>query len=612
MKSTISSSSRALSSLLQGTSFPRSKNRDGKNFSEPVVVSKKRARSSDGAHAVTKDEDEEYDEDNDGNGYDEEEDDVETSSSLSLFSTSKKSVVSTTRPQQRSKEAEIKSESIIAADAAMRLFRKKMGIRVLGEKAPNAFSAFKELPLNKHTHIILTNIEASRYKEPTPVQMQALPALIMRRDILACAPTGTGKTAAFLLPILSALSSSSSSSSSMKRGARALIVVPTTELAQQTKRAAEALGKGLGLRTSLLCRAQAKRAFKKQKEEEKEDDDDEEEEEEEDEEEEEEEEKDGGYQDDSYSTLSSLPNADILVCTPKRLSNLICRCRSSRGSVCFPESLLFLIFDEADRLLEPGSPTRIHMDAVIEAAHSTAEIRGSTSARLVFGMFTATVSTGIEELANSVLNDPLRVFVGARGAAASSIKQSLLFVGKEEGKIIALRNMVASGVQTPALVFVQSKVRGEDVKNALADQVGEEGAGMLHGDLSPSERNSVVQRVRRGTVLFLVATDLAARGLDFPGVKTVINFDFPTTGVQYIHRIGRTGRGGRSGEAVTFFVENDIRLLRTIANVMRISGCDVPEWMLTLRKLERKAQKRLKTRAVKRSSFNGSLHGSER
>jgi ATP-dependent RNA helicase DDX52/ROK1 len=252
------------------------------------------------------------------------------------------------------------------------------------------------------------------------------------------------------------------------------------------------------------------------------------------------------------------------------------------------------------------------MDAVIEAAHSTTEIRGLASARLVFGMFTATVSTGIEELANSVLNDPLRVFVGARGAAASSIKQSLLFVGKEEGKIIALRNMVASGVQTPALVFVQSKDRGEDVKNALADQVGAEGAGVLHGDLSPSERNSVVQRVRRGTVLFLVATDLAARGLDFPGVKTVINFDFPTTGVQYIHRIGRTGRGGRSGEAVTFFVENDIRLLRTIANVMRISGCDVPEWMLTLKKLERKAQKRLKTRAVKRSSFNGSLHGSER
>lgn len=660
MKPMNSSSSKALSSLLQGTSFLRSKNREGaKSISKPDE-SKKRARTSlDVIKNDINEEEDDEDEDNggdimDNHGGDDDRDvdDDEPSPSLSLFSNKGKKSQSTTissststsssststyldRRQQHLKESRIKNGAILAAEAAMQLFRKKMGIRVLGESAPNAFSAFNELPLHINTKVILKNIEASRYKEPTAIQMQAIPSLLMRRDILACAPTGTGKTAAFMIPILSVLSSTttltttSSSSSfystsssatssiatssaysahtkmSIKRGVRALIVVPTTELAQQTKRAAEALGGGLNLRTALLCRAQVKRALKKQKvvkvEEEEEDEEDIEEEE------------NSSDRKGDYSTLSSsFPQADILVCTPKRLSNMLRRSRSRSGAVCFPESLLFLIFDEADRLLEPDSPTRSYMDAVIDAAHSTSAARTASSPRLVFGMFTATVSTGIEDLANSVLDNPLRVFVGARGAAASSIKQSLLFVGKEEGKLIALKNMVSSGVKTPALVFVQSKSRGEDVKNALADQVGVDGAGLLHGDLSSTEQNSVVQRVRRGTILFLVATDLAARGLDFPGVKTVINFDFPTTGVQYIHRIGRTGRGGRSGEAVTFFVENDIRLLRTIANVMRISGCDVPEWMLTLKKLERKAQKKLQKRAVKRGSFNGSLHGSER
>jgi ATP-dependent RNA helicase DDX52/ROK1 len=173
-------------------------------------------------------------------------------------------------------------------------------------------------------------------------------------------------------------------------------------------------------------------------------------------------------------------------------------------------------------------------------------------------------------------------------------------VGREEGKLLAVRQMVARGVRTPALVFVQSRARGEDVLAALHQDVGARVA-LLHGDLPPSERDAAVTRFRRGEAAFLVATDLAARGLDFPGVATVVNFDFPTTGVQYIHRVGRTGRGGRTGDAVTLFVEEDLRLLRTVANVMRVSGCDVPDWMLDVRKLSRSREKKLRAKPPKRA-----------
>lgn len=213
-------------------------------------------------------------------------------------------------------------------------------------------------------------------------------------------------------------------------------------------------------------------------------------------------------------------------------------------------------------------------------------------------MFTATLDPGVEALALRALEDPVRIFVGARGAAAATVAQRLLFVGRENGKLLALRQMVAAGVRTPAIVFVQSRARGEQVLAALtSDGLS---ADLLHADRTATQRARAVARFRRGEAAFLVATDLAARGLDFAGTATVVNFDLPTSGVQYVHRVGRAGRAGRHGEAVTLFVEDDIVLLRTIANVMRLSGCDVPHWMLELRRAPRALAARLKTRAPKR------------
>jgi len=213
-------------------------------------------------------------------------------------------------------------------------------------------------------------------------------------------------------------------------------------------------------------------------------------------------------------------------------------------------------------------------------------------------MFTATLDAGVEALALRALERPVRIFVGARGAAAPTVAQRLLFVGREGGKLLALRQMVAAGVRTPCLVFVQSRARGEQVFAALAaDGLAAE---LLHADRSAAQRAAAVARFRRGAAAFLVATDLVARGLDFAGVATVVNFDFPTSGVQYVHRVGRAGRAGRRGEAVTLFVEDDLALLRTVANVMRVTGCAVPEWMLSVRRAPRGERARLRTRAPKR------------
>jgi ATP-dependent RNA helicase DDX52/ROK1 len=178
------------------------------------------------------------------------------------------------------------------------------------------------------------------------------------------------------------------------------------------------------------------------------------------------------------------------------------------------------------------------------------------------------------------------------------VAQRLLFVGREEGKALALRNLLAGGVTPPVLVFVQSKARAEQVAALLAL----EGArvGCMHGDLAPAARAEAVTAFRRGDTAFLVTSDVLARGVDFKGVNLVINFDVPTSATAYVHRVGRTGRAGRQGAAVTLFTEADTPLLRSIANVMHASGCEVPPWMLQLKKMSAAGKKRAAAAAPER------------
>ena len=181
------------------------------------------------------------------------------------------------------------------------------------------------------------------------------------------------------------------------------------------------------------------------------------------------------------------------------------------------------------------------------------------------------------------------------------IEQELLFVGREEGKLLAIRQLVQRGeLRPPALIFMQSQERAQ----ALFGELLYDGihVDVIHAGRSNAARENAVRKFRRGDTWVLICTDLVARGVDFRAVKMVINYDLPASGVTYVHRIGRTGRAGRKGKAVTLFTEADFENLRTIANVMKQSGCKVEDWMLNLSRGRPKKQKVIPRRRGKIST----------
>jgi ATP-dependent RNA helicase DDX52/ROK1 len=322
-----------------------------------------------------------------------------------------------------------------------------------------------------------------------------------------------------------------------------------------------------------------------------------------------------------------LPRCDILVATPLLLAAVLRSAGSAQGAAgaaprrAVLPSVRHLVLDEVDNLLETGFLEQV--DEVMSALPTPELLRGlargadgeraaqylaaAPSCAVQQAMFTATLPSGIEELAFTVLKNPVRIVAGKAGAAAPAVAQRLLFVGTERGKVMALQGMLAEGVTPPVLVFVQSKERADQVAQVL-HQEGVQ-AGVIHGDRSAAQREEAITAFRRGESMFLVTTDVLGRGLDFKGVNLVVNFDLPQSAVSYVHRVGRTGRAGRQGQAVTFFTEDDIPLLRSIANVMALSGCAVPPWMLQLRQLQQRDKKRLARSAPVRRDVLRGAHG---
>jgi len=386
-----------------------------------------------------------------------------------------------------------------------------------------------------------TNIAAAGYKEPTRIQMQAIPAMAKGRELLCVAPTGSGKTAAFLIPTIARMKFPSKGDT--PKSPRALIVLPTRELAQQTYREVQKLIVGRKFRVAVLTKATGAGGGVKER------------------------------------------RLDILISTPLRLVALM-----NTDGVDL-DRVETLIFDEADKLFEMGFVEQV--DTIVA---------GCTNTDLQRVLFSATLPQSVEELARSVLHDPIRIIVGRRGAATEDIKQSLLFVGQEAGKILAVRQHIRKGIKPPVIIFVQSKDRAQQLFRELVyDGLN---VDVIHSGRTQAQRDQVVQKFRNGKVWILIATDLMARGMDFKGVNLVINYDFPQSVTSYIHRIGRTGRAGRSGEAVTYFTEDDTDLLRSIAHVIKASGCDVPDWMFTLKKASQQKKNELKNRVPHRRDIS--------
>ncbi|KAL3794839.1 hypothetical protein ACHAW5_004361 [Stephanodiscus triporus] len=446
---------------------------------------------------------------------------------------------------------------------------------------------------------VLANVESGKWTEPTPIQMQVVPCLTERRDVMGCAPTGSGKTGAFVLPTIVLAKCDDGTYNNRppprERVVRAVLLAPSRELASQLCREVLRLSRGMPgkFRCVVLSKSNAGLAI--------------------------------------ANRLGGKDGLDCLVSTPMRLVECV-----ERGMKL--DGVRLIVLDEADRLLDEsdgiggGGERRRRIDNEKDGdadpvgdgegggddvgaggtrrrrrQQSSASSRSRTflqqvdsilaevPASATRALFSATLGPSVRRLSESMLRNPVDVATGAHagtggnsaaGGASEHVRQELKFVGREEGKLLAMRQLVAAGdIAPPALVFLQSKERAQ----ALYGELLYDGirVDVIHAGRSHADRERSVQKFRRGDTWVLICTDLVARGVDFKAVNLVINYDLPLDGVSYVHRIGRTGRAGREGRAITFFTEADFDNLRTIANVMRLSGCEVPEWMLTMKKQSR-------------------------
>ncbi|OMJ21406.1 ATP-dependent RNA helicase ROK1 [Smittium culicis] len=421
-------------------------------------------------------------------------------------------------------------------------FRKENKIRIWGTDTPNPFRTFKMMQ-NRYSFgsYLEKNMVKCGFITPTPIQQQAVPISIDGRDLIACAPTGSGKTLSFLLPIIHHIESKS-----FTKDLVGLIISPTRELANQIHNQVQLLTPKKKISSYLLTKNPVANAMQDPK---------------------------------------SRKKFNILIATPLRLVYAI------KNQEIDLSTISHLVLDEADRLLDEGFIEQI--DDILSAC---------TSIKLQTSLYSATIPSMVEVLANRIMKDPVKVVIGTSNAATETIDQKLVFVGQEEGKLIEIRNMIQSGFKPPCLIFVQSIERAKELFFELVyDGINVE---VMHAEKTKQQRDRIIENFKKGKLWILISTELMARGIDFKGVNLVINYDFPQSVASYIHRIGRTGRAGREGKAITYFTKEDAPYLKNIVNVMRQSGCEVPEWMLQLKNPDSTQKKNLKKRPIDRKSIS--------
>jgi ATP-dependent RNA helicase RhlE len=347
------------------------------------------------------------------------------------------------------------------------------------------------------------------YTEPTPVQKQAIPVLLKGGDILASAETGTGKTAAFLLPILQMLGDNK------KPGTRVLILSPTRELANQTEAACRDFApKGITC-TAIIGGAGYKRQMD-----------------------------------------SLRRGANLIIATPGRLIDFM-----DQGLIDF-RGLTHLVLDEADRMLDMGFlPSIKRILRVVPAKRQTL-------------FFSATMSADIEHIAHGMLTDPTFIEVSPRGKAAGLIEQTAYPVA-QQFKMPLLLDLLDREDFDRVLVFTRTKRQADRVAHILEKR--EHRSNRIHGDRSQSQREAALAAFKNGKTNVLVATDVAARGIDIDSVSHVINYDIPEAPEDYVHRIGRTGRAGNRGRAITLFTIAEEHSMRAIE---RLTGESVERVLL--------------------------------
>jgi len=341
--------------------------------------------------------------------------------------------------------------------------------------------------------------ESLGYKTPTPIQRQAIPIVLSGRDVIGCAETGTGKTAAFLLPIIQRLSEKA------RPGLRVLVLAPTRELALQTQENYKALNRVKTNRSVLAI---------------------------------------GGAN--IRTQLTDLRRgAAVLIATPGRLLDLIERRAVQLSTV------EVLVLDEADRMLDMG---------FLPAIRQVLSLLPSKRQTL---LFSATMSSSIEQLARSTTKDPTLIEVNTRGQAATLVEQIAYYVG-QESKTALLLDLLEKQREPfeRVLIFTRTRRGAERLSHVL--QARDHSVKRIHADRTQSQREAALRAFSEGHARILVATDIAARGLDITAVSHVVNYDVPAAPEDYVHRIGRTGRAGNQGKAITIVAPVDELSMRAI------------------------------------------------
>uniref|UniRef100_A0A8C7TEQ6 Probable ATP-dependent RNA helicase DDX23 n=1 Tax=Oncorhynchus mykiss TaxID=8022 RepID=A0A8C7TEQ6_ONCMY len=407
------------------------------------------------------------------------------------------------------------------ADRDWRIFREDYSITTKGGKIPHPIRNWKEYNLPPH---IVEVIDNCGYKDPTPIQRQAIPIGLQNRDIIGVAETGSGKTAAFLIPLLVWITTLPKDEriEDSDQGPYAVILAPTRELAQQIEEETLKFGKPLGIRTVAVI---------------------------------------GGISREDQGFRLRM-GCEIVIATPGRLIDVL----ENRYLVL--GRCTYVVLDEADRMIdmgfEPDVQKILEYIPVTNQKPDTDEAEDPEKMKMNFEMgkhkyrqtvmFTATMPAAVERLARNYLRRPAVVYIGSAGKPHERVEQKVLLMGEGE-KRKRLLDVLARGFEPPIIIFVNQK-KGVDVLAKSLEKMGYN-ACTLHGGKGQEQREFALSNLKAGAKDILVATDVAGRGIDIHDVSMVLNYDMAKNIEDYIHRIGRTGRAGKSGVALTFLTKED-------------------------------------------------------
>lgn len=396
-----------------------------------------------------------------------------------------------------------------------------------GRDCPKPISDFRDVDLG---HRLLENILRANYDKPTPIQKHSLPIVLNGRDLMACAQTGSGKTAAFLLPIISTLTKRATFSPKVERTIHgikalpsALILAPTRELVCQIHSECSKFAFRTGISSLAVYGGTPIR----------------------------------------YQIQRLEGGVDIIAATPGRLLDLM-----KQEKICLSH-IQFLVLDEADRMLDMGFEPQIR--EVIEKFDMAPKQNRQTL------MFSATFPKEIQKLASSFLQDYIFVSVGRIGSTTDLVTQKFIQVpesGKDSTLIQLLRQDVTPGL---TLIFVETKKKAESLSNLL--QSMRLPVASIHGDRNQRERNEAIRNFSNKRTPILVATNVAARGLDINDIDHVINYDMPGDIDDYVHRIGRTGRAGKTGIATAFITPENTKIAVKLLEILNESNQEIPPWL---------------------------------